>query len=180
MLDCAWLACRSATPRLERRAIEERERDGSAGILRERRTANERLIQRRSPGRRLAPRPLSSRYLRAARRTLGSRTLTVDLQGTPTDLLSWAEHYVNQLDPLHPRPPTPIRPRALLPVQRGRKAFHGELQRLSVTPGTTPRNSLPSRRRATTTQPPMKARMTTIGTTRSDSSPITNQWSNNS
>ena len=40
------------------------------------------------------------RYLRAARRALGDRPHTVDLDGTPTDFLSWAEHYVNQLDPL--------------------------------------------------------------------------------
>jgi len=50
---------------------------------------------------------LLRRYLRAARRSLGDRTFTLDLQGTPTDFLAWAEHYVNQLDPLHAEPHDP-------------------------------------------------------------------------
>ena len=48
-----------------------------------------------------------SAYLRAARRALGDRPHTVDLHGTPTDFLSWAEHYVNQLVPLHIEPRDP-------------------------------------------------------------------------
>jgi len=43
------------------------------------------------------------RYLNAARRALGDQSFTVDLQGQPTDFIRWAEHYVNQVDPLHPR-----------------------------------------------------------------------------
>ena len=42
------------------------------------------------------------RYLHAARRALGDDTFNVDLQGERIDFLTWAEHYVNQLDPLHP------------------------------------------------------------------------------
>jgi hypothetical protein len=47
------------------------------------------------------------RYLRAAKRALDDRLFTVDLQGQPTDFIRWAEHYVNQLDPLHPEPRNP-------------------------------------------------------------------------
>ena len=50
---------------------------------------------------------LLRRYLHAARRALVDRPHTVDLHGTPTDFLSWAEHYVNQLDPLHAEPRDP-------------------------------------------------------------------------
>ena len=45
---------------------------------------------------------LLRRYLRAARAHSAATGFKVDLQGTPVDFLAWAEHYVNQLDPLHP------------------------------------------------------------------------------
>jgi len=57
--------------------------------------------------------------LRAARRALGPRTLTVDLQGAPTDFLSWAERYVNQLDPLHPDARNPDLQHAASPYSYG-------------------------------------------------------------
>ncbi len=51
---------------------------------------------------------LLRRYLRAARRALGDRPHTVDLHGTsPSNFSRWAEHYVNQLDPLHIEPHDP-------------------------------------------------------------------------
>ncbi len=101
MLDCA-LARKARHAEAERRVIEERERTRQQAILRERRTANEKLLHMlEAQAAAWARAQFLRRYLRAARRALGSRTLTVDLQGTPTDFLNWAEHYVNQLDPLH-------------------------------------------------------------------------------
>jgi hypothetical protein len=47
------------------------------------------------------------RYLRAARRSLGDRTFTVDRLGQPVNFIRWAEHYVNQLDPLQTEPRDP-------------------------------------------------------------------------
>jgi hypothetical protein len=102
MLDCA-LTRKARHAEAERRVIEERERARQQATLRERCTANEKLIHALDvqAGAWHRARYLRA-YLRTARRTLGSRTLTVDLQGTPTDFLNWADHYVNQLDPLHP------------------------------------------------------------------------------
>ncbi len=57
-------------------------------------------------------------YLRAARRAVGSRAITVTLNDQPTDFLSWAEHYVNQLDPLHREPRD-------LDLQRERSSYYG-------------------------------------------------------
>ena len=48
-----------------------------------------------------------SAYLRAARRVSCDVTFTAELQGKPTDFLAWADHYVNQLDPLHIEPHDP-------------------------------------------------------------------------
>ncbi len=39
-------------------------------------------------------------YLRALRRTLEGRTIKAALQDTSVDFVAWAEHYVDQLDPL--------------------------------------------------------------------------------
>ena len=50
---------------------------------------------------------LLRRYLRAARRAVGDRPHTVDLQDESIDFFAWAEHYVNQLDPLHIAPHDP-------------------------------------------------------------------------
>jgi len=49
------------------------------------------------------------RYLRVARRTMGSRSVIVELQDQPSDFLDWAEHYVDQLDPLTLRAHDPDR-----------------------------------------------------------------------
>lgn len=46
-------------------------------------------------------------YLRAARRTTGNGTIEVSLQGRNIDFLAWADHYINQLDPLHAEPHDP-------------------------------------------------------------------------
>jgi len=49
------------------------------------------------------------RHLRVARRTMGSRSVIVELQDQPSDFLDWAEHYVDQLDPLTLRAHDPDR-----------------------------------------------------------------------
>jgi len=56
----------------------------------------------------------------------------VDLLGSPTDFLAWAEHYVNQLGPLHPEPRDPDSQHARC-FQYGADArrLQAELQRLS-------------------------------------------------
>ena len=107
MLDCA-LARKARHAEAERRAIEERARARQQAILRAHRTANEKLIHTLETQAGAWHRAqYLRRYLRAARRTLGARTLTVDLQGQAIDFLAWADHYVNQLDPLHPDPRNP-------------------------------------------------------------------------
>ena len=62
------------------------------------------------------------RYLRALRRAPGS---------TPPSFLDWAEHYINQLDPLHatPRDPDCARPRDVY-YRSDEKLFTEELNRL--------------------------------------------------
>jgi hypothetical protein len=42
------------------------------------------------------------RYIRAARRSAGQRSLRARFMGESVDFLDWAESYINQLDPLHP------------------------------------------------------------------------------
>ncbi len=46
-------------------------------------------------------------YLRALRRALGNQSLTVKRQDETVDFLEWAQHYVDQLDPLCPTPHDP-------------------------------------------------------------------------
>lgn len=62
------------------------------------------------------------RYLRALRRAPGS---------TPPSFLDWAEHYIDQLDPLHPTPRDPdcARPRDIY-YRSEEKLFAEELNRL--------------------------------------------------
>jgi hypothetical protein len=56
---------------------------------------------------------------------------TVDLQGQPTDFIRWAEHYVNQLDPLHPEPRGPdFAHERTFQVGADEKRAQEELQRL--------------------------------------------------
>ena len=100
---------RREAQRLSLSEIAERERARQQAILRERRTANDKLVHtlEAQAGAWHRARYLRA-YLRAARRALDSRTLTVDLLGTPTDFLSWAERYVNQLDPLQPEARDPV------------------------------------------------------------------------
>ena len=61
------------------------------------------------------------RYLRAARRALGNDTWIVDVQGEPTDLLAWTEHYIDQLDPLTPTPRDPDLQESRQPYYYGRE-----------------------------------------------------------
>jgi hypothetical protein len=93
---------------LEREKLERARQAKLAAELSARRAANVKLIEEleRQAGAWHRARYLR-RYLRAARRTLGDRSFTVDLQGQPIDVIRWAEHYVHQLDPLHPEPRDP-------------------------------------------------------------------------
>lgn len=85
------------------RRIAEREAERLRELVRQRRAANTKLIHTlEAQAGAWARAQLLRRYLRAARRSVGDRTITTDLQGQSIDYLAWAEHYVNQLDPLHP------------------------------------------------------------------------------
>jgi len=90
------------------RELATRELERQQAIVRQRRAANLKLIEEleRQAGAWHRAQFLR-RYLRAAVCVLGDQSLTVDLQGQPTDFIRWAEHYVNQLDPLHPEPRDP-------------------------------------------------------------------------
>lgn len=84
------------------RDIARREHEREEALVRQRRAAHAELIEEleRQAGAWHRSQFLR-RYLRAARRVPGDVTFTAELQGKPTDFLAWAEHYVNQLDPLH-------------------------------------------------------------------------------
>jgi len=47
---------------------------------------------------------LLRRYLRAAKRALSADGYFVKVDDRELEFFSWAEHYINQLDPLHPEP----------------------------------------------------------------------------
>lgn len=90
------------------RQIEERKQERLRELVRQRRAAHGKLIHTLEAQAGAWHRAqYLRRYLRAARRTLGSRTLTVELESQSTDFLAWAERYVNQLDPLHAEPRSP-------------------------------------------------------------------------
>lgn len=114
---------------------EQRERERQAKLAAElsaRRAANLKLIEEleRQAGAWHRARFLR-RYLRAAVHVLGDQSLTVDLQGQSIDFLAWAEHYVDQLDPLHPEPRDPdfVHERDIY-HRAEEKRFTEELQRL--------------------------------------------------
>ena len=92
----------------ERDRIEHERQQKLREELAERRAANQSLIHEleRQAGAWSRAR-LLRRYLRAARRALGTDTYTLKLQDHSVDFLAWAEHYVDQLDPLHPEPHDP-------------------------------------------------------------------------
>jgi hypothetical protein len=111
----------------------ERERQAKlAAELSARRTANAELIHTlEAQAGAWARAQLLRRYLRAARRSLGDQTITADRQGQPIDFLAWAEHYVNQLDPLHPEPRDPdLAHERTFQYGADEKRFTEELQRL--------------------------------------------------
>jgi hypothetical protein len=86
----------------QRRAELERRRDEQLAFQQtERREANARLIHEleTQAGAWFRARTLRA-YLRAVRRAMGETVLQAKLQGIPIDFLSWAEQYVDQLDPL--------------------------------------------------------------------------------
>ena len=72
------------------------------------------------------------RYLRAARRALGTDAYLVKVDDREVDFLAWAEHYVNQLDPLHPDPREPdFANERTFQYGADDKRLQEELQRLS-------------------------------------------------
>jgi hypothetical protein len=72
------------------------------------------------------------RYVRAARRALGAESITLDLDGKPIDFLAWAEHYVDQLDPLSATDhDTDLTPERSYYSDSDRDRLQGELRRLS-------------------------------------------------
>jgi hypothetical protein len=85
---------------IERRRQENLEMEQSA-----RRAANAKLVQalETQAGAWLRARFLRS-YLRALRRAVGNATLETERQGHTIDFIQWAQHYVDQLDPLRATP----------------------------------------------------------------------------
>lgn len=85
---------------IERRLEEDRRRK-----LAERREANAELVHEleAQAGAWMRARVLRA-YLRAARRALGNQTLQASLQGEIVDFMAWADHYLDQLDPLSTAP----------------------------------------------------------------------------
>jgi len=89
----------------------ERAREEAARLQQElsaRRATNEKLIhefERQAGAWNRAQ--LLRRYLRAAKRAVGTHGHFVKVDGRKADFLAIAEHYVNQLDPLHPEPRDP-------------------------------------------------------------------------
>ena len=72
------------------------------------------------------------RYIRAARRALGADSITLELHGQPTDFLAWAEHYIDQLDPLSAADhDSDLTPERSYYSDSDRDRLQGELRRLS-------------------------------------------------
>jgi hypothetical protein len=72
------------------------------------------------------------RYVRAARRALGAESITLDLDGKPIDFLAWAEHYIDQLDPLSATDhDSDLTPERSYHSDSDRDRLQGELRRLS-------------------------------------------------
>ena len=95
----------------EQREREELERERQQALreaLAARRATNQTLIHEleRQAGAWSRAR-LLRRYLRAARRATAPNGFFLESGEQPIDFLAWAEHYVNQLDPLHPEPHDP-------------------------------------------------------------------------
>lgn len=87
---------RARLAEIERRLEEERR-----WKIAERRQANAKLVHEleAQAGAWMRARVLRA-YLRAVRRALGNQTLQASLQGEKVDFIAWAEHYLDQLDPL--------------------------------------------------------------------------------
>jgi hypothetical protein len=85
--------------------IERRRQDELRWQLAQRRDANAKLIREleAQAGAWFRARLLRS-YLRAQHRALGETKLQATRQGVAIDFLEWAQHYVDQLDPLSRRP----------------------------------------------------------------------------
>lgn len=59
-------------------------------------------------------------------------TITLDLRGQPTDFLAWAEHYIDQLDPLSAADhDSDLTPERSYYSDSDRDRLQGELRRLS-------------------------------------------------
>jgi hypothetical protein len=88
--------------KIERERIERERQERLRKERAERRAANTELIHEleRQAGAWQRAR-LLRRYLRAAKRAVGSDGYWVKTNDREVEFLSWAEHYLNQLDPLH-------------------------------------------------------------------------------
>jgi hypothetical protein len=88
--------------------IAERERQRLARLADERREAHSKMVAEleRQAGAWYRTR-LLRRYVKTARRQLGSRTIEAKLQHEKVDFLLWASAYIEQLDPLSPTPRHP-------------------------------------------------------------------------
>lgn len=88
--------------------IADREYERQQQIMRARRAAQTALIEQlECQAGAWSRAQLLRRYVRAARQTLGTTIVTSHVNGENVDFLTWAEHYVNQLDPLHQEPRDP-------------------------------------------------------------------------
>ena len=119
--------------RLERERLEEERQQRLRKELAERREANQKFIcelERQAGAWHRAQ--FLRRYVRAARRALGADTITLDLHGQPTDFLAWAEHYIDQLDPLSAADhDSDLTPERSYYSDSDRDRLQGELRRLS-------------------------------------------------
>ena len=98
---------------------------------------------------------LFRRYLRAAKRRWHRRRPRQS-RDRKVEFLAWAEHYVNQLDPLQPEPRDPDlmheTPTQLHGSPRERGRFEEELYASLAIPGNAPCSSSPSPPTPTTTR----------------------------
>ena len=94
--------------RLERERREKERQQRLRKELAERREANQKFIhelERQAGAWNRAQ--LLRRYLRAAKRTVDADGFSVKVDDREFEFISWAEHYVSQMDPLHPEPHDP-------------------------------------------------------------------------
>ena len=115
------------------RDIAQREHERQEALVRQRRASHAKLIHELECEAGAWHRAqFLRRYLRAARRTLGTDAYLVKVDDREVDFLAWAEHYVNQLDPLHPEARDPdFAHERTFQYGADDKRLQEELQRLS-------------------------------------------------